>query len=154
MTPDIWTWSWIKPASLIACSYPPNEAALRHLSELGVCTLINLDEVRHDPATLDSIGLAEVHIPIPDFTAPTSAQIDYLVEAVREAQPMIAVHCRAGLGRTGTMLACLLVADGLTADEAIAQIRMQRPGSIETPAQEAAARTFAERTKQQSKANT
>jgi len=49
----------------------------------------------------------------------------------------VAVHCGAGLGRTGTVLACYLVSKGATADAALASVRSRRPGSIETPGQEA-----------------
>jgi len=45
-------------------------------------------------------------------------------------------HCAAGLGRTGTVVAKLLTDSfGLTADEAITQVRQARPGTIETAAQ-------------------
>jgi atypical dual specificity phosphatase len=54
----------------------------------------------------------------------------------------VAVHCGAGLGRTGTLVACYLVAGGLSAEDAIAKVRRLRPGSIETAEQEAAVRTF------------
>ena len=64
-------------------------------------------------------------------------------EAVNAGQA-VAVHCGAGLGRTGTLVACYLVAGGLSAEEAIAKVRRLRPGSIETLEQEAAVRTFEE----------
>ncbi|MHC4885453.1 MAG: phosphatase domain-containing protein, partial [Planctomycetota bacterium] len=44
-------------------------------------------------------------------------------------------HCGTGIGRTGTMLACYLVAQGRSADAAIRELRRSRPGSIETRAQ-------------------
>jgi atypical dual specificity phosphatase len=53
------------------------------------------------------------------------------------------VHCAGGLGRTGTVLAAYLVHRGRSAEEAIAEIRRQRPGSVETPAQADAVRQFA-----------
>jgi protein-tyrosine phosphatase len=48
------------------------------------------------------------------------------------------------LGRTGTVLACYLVRRGLSADEALARVRAARPGAVETRAQEAAVRTYAQ----------
>lgn len=60
----------------------------------------------------------------------------------------VAVHCALGFGRTGTMLACYLVKErGLTAGDAIAEIRRLRPGSIETYEQEKAVFQFYQRTK-------
>ena len=53
------------------------------------------------------------------------------------------MHCAMGRGRTGTMLACYLVAkEGYSGDEAIDEIRRRRRGSIETRRQEAAVREF------------
>jgi atypical dual specificity phosphatase len=54
----------------------------------------------------------------------------------------VAVHCGAGLGRTGTILACYLVSQGSTAKEATQQVRTKRPGSIETLAQEAVVEAY------------
>jgi len=45
------------------------------------------------------------------------------------------VHCLAGLGRTGTVAACLLVTRGRTAGESIAAVRAVRPGSVQSQAQ-------------------
>ena len=48
----------------------------------------------------------------------------------------VLIHCKGGLGRTGTFVAGLLVENGVDPDMAIATIRKVRPGAIETPVQE------------------
>jgi len=55
----------------------------------------------------------------------------------------VAVHCRFGLGRVGTMLACYLVkTTNCSAAEAISIVRRKRPGSIETRGQEKLVQEF------------
>jgi atypical dual specificity phosphatase len=50
------------------------------------------------------------------------------------------VHCQAGIGRTGTMLAAYLIGTGMSAEEAIAIVRRRNPHSVESDDQ----RTFLE----------
>lgn len=138
--------TWLDEGRLAACRYPRGEAALGELSRRGVTVLINLHERRHPTAALARYGLAEVHLPVADFTPPTPEQLRRGVVAVERALASgrrVAVHCGAGLGRTGTLLACILVGRGFGPDEAIARVRRSRPGSVETPAQEAAIAAFA-----------
>jgi atypical dual specificity phosphatase len=71
-----------------------------------------------------------------------------LARARLAAEQSVVVHCGAGLGRTGTLLACYLVSTGLRPDQAIARVRCVRPGSVETRAQEAAVEAFGQRARQ------
>jgi len=142
------SFNWLdEAAGLAACRYPRDERALHALAERGVGVLINLHVRPHAAEVLDRHGLREVHLPVPDFHPPTPEQLEAGLAAIEQAQAAgqrVAVHCGAGLGRTGTLLACYLVRrDGLAPEAAIARVRAARPGSIETPQQVAAIVAFA-----------
>ena len=140
--------TWVAPG-LVGCAYPRTDRALAALSASGVRLLVNLHERPHDPARLARHDLREVHLPVRDFAAPSTEQIERSLDAVLEtlaAGEAAAVHCGGGLGRTGTVLACYLASsDGIGAEEAIQRVRAMRPGSVETPAQLAAIHTWTER---------
>ena len=139
---------WVA-SGVLGCAYPSTERALAALSESGVRLLVNLHERPHDPARLAHHGLREVHLPVKDFAAPSSCQIERGVGSILRTVAVgeaAAVHCGGGLGRTGTLLACYLASsEGIGAEEAIRRVRALRPGSVETPAQLAAIRAWAER---------
>jgi atypical dual specificity phosphatase len=55
------------------------------------------------------------------------------------------VHCAAGIGRTGTILASYLVKyQKMSAKEAIGKVREERPGSIQSESQEIAVSVYEE----------
>jgi atypical dual specificity phosphatase len=138
--------TWIEDHRVAACGYPRREGELRALAAAGVALIVNLHQRAHPRDMLTRLDMRELHLPVPDFTAPSQEQLARGVQVMRETVnggAAVAVHCGAGLGRTGTLVACYLVAGGLSAEEAIAKVRRLRPGSIETPEQEAAVRTFA-----------
>lgn len=138
--------TWLDDAPVGACKYPRGAKSLQDLVDHGVTVLVNLHERPHPAATLARFGLTEIHLPVPDFTPPTPAQLAQGVTAIEQVVRdgrRVAVHCGAGLGRTGTLLACYLVKRGLAPDDAIAHIRALRPGSVETSGQAAAVRQYA-----------
>lgn len=124
----------------------PLETDLAFLVEQDIALLVSLTVAPVDPVELDAFGLEGMHLPIEDFHAPTFDQQAALVTAVSARQAAgerVGVHCTAGYGRTGTMLATWFVAKGMDAETAMAEIRRLRPGSIETTEQEQAVRDFA-----------
>jgi atypical dual specificity phosphatase len=119
---------------------------LAKLAAQGIGVVVNLHERAHAPEQLAAHGLTELHLPVPDVAPPSMIQLAAGVEGIRAALAAgqgVAVHCAAGLGRTGTLLACYLVSTGMDAASAIAWVRDMRPGSVETRAQEAAVEAFA-----------
>ena len=87
-----------------------------------------------------------LHLPVDDFHAPTTQQmleaLAFLDEARATSTP-VAVHCLAGQGRTGTVLAAYLIRGGLSAEQAIAEVRAICPGAIEASPQTAALEAWA-----------
>ena len=84
-------------------------------------------------------GLRHLRYHVPDMATPEAADVrDFVAEAAHELEHggRLAVHCLGGIGRTGTMVACYLVSTGSSADDAIAEVRRRRPGSVQTRGQE------------------
>ncbi len=94
-------------------------------------------------------GIDVVHFPIPDLCAPPPDAMErfgVLVSGILDsvsAGKTVVIHCRGGIGRTGTVAACCLVALGHGPAEAIERVRAVRPGSVEMPEQEGWVAEFA-----------
>jgi len=65
----------------------------------------------------------------------TQRTVTYILDRARAGEN-VAIHCRGGLGRTGLIAACCLVALGQGARESMARVRKARANAVETPEQE------------------
>lgn len=135
---------WIVKGQVGAMSMPwPDEA--QELRQLGITAVLSL--AQGAPSNFEQAGIEHLVLPIRDFHPPSPAQLEAAVEFVELAVGSggaCAVHCQAGLGRTGTVIAAWLVRRGRTPREAIAEVRRVRPGSVETRAQEESVAAYAE----------
>ena len=117
------------------------QSDLNSLRERGIGVVISLTESPLQADLVEARGMAYFHLPVPDMHPPVLqdiiAFIQYVEQSVAEGRPVL-VHCSAGLGRTGTMLASYLVYKGSNTVDALAHIRAMRPGSVEPPDQELA----------------
>src|SRR5262249_2427084 len=138
--------SWIDKPKLGALARPSSLEEMQWLRQQGIQVLVSLTEDRPRRGRTREAGGRGVSRALADMEAPTQEQLDRAVSAIRKAldrDMAVAVHCGAGLGRTGVVLAAYLVNTGLTATKAIARVRQLRPHSIETPDQAEAIELYA-----------
>ncbi len=127
---------------------------LAALKRAGVARLILLVEdeelARWSDAELveraAGFGLEIERHPMPDGAPPAStAEMDEILRSVADGRESadVAVACMGGVGRTGTVAACALIAAGWEADAAIARVReLRHPMAVETEAQERFVQTY------------
>ena len=130
--------SWLIENKLAGSGIPTSINEVEWVIEQGVKSIVT---VREEP--LDGIWVKNVNylhvlsndMGVPEFNDLVYA-VDFIHRRVTNNEPVL-VHCLAGLGRTGTLLACYLIKyQKMSANEATEKVREERPGSIQSYPQE------------------
>ncbi|CAN5494381.1 hypothetical protein BH23CHL4_BH23CHL4_02330 [soil metagenome] len=144
---------WLIPGVLAGSSRPGANGGelqedLAFLRAQGVDAILTLTETPLDEWVLTEQQFTWQHIPIDDMTAPRPQQFMEALQFIDEQQAAgrtTVVHCLAGQGRAGSMLAAWMIRSGSSARDALAELRVVCPGAVENDDQETALDHFARR---------
>ncbi|XP_031846821.1 cell division cycle protein 14 isoform X4 [Nomia melanderi] len=136
--------NWIVPGKFIAfCGpyakskiengYPLHapESYFTYFRRNNVSTIIRLNKKIYDASSFTDAGFEHKDLFFVDGSTPTDSIMRQFLKIAENASGAVAVHCKAGLGRTGSLIGCYIMKHyHLTAHETIAWIRICRPGSV------------------------
>ena len=130
--------SWLIETKLAGSGIPTSINEVQWVIEQGVKSIVTVREERLDDEWVKEVKYLHItsnDMGVPEFVDLGSA-VDFIHRRITNNEPVM-VHCLAGMGRTGTLLACYLVKyQKMSADDAIRKVREETPGTIQSYPQE------------------
>ena len=130
--------SWLIENKLAGSGIPTSIDEVQWVIKQGVKSIVTIREESLDESWIKDVNYLHVlsnDMGIPEFNDLIYA-VDFIHRKITNNEPVL-VHCLAGLGRTGTLLACYLIKyQKMSANEATEKVREERPGSIQSYPQE------------------
>ena len=130
--------SWVIENKLAGSGIQTSIDEVQWIIKQGVKSIVTIREEPLADNWIKDVNYLHVmsnDMAVPEFNDLTHA-VDFIHRRIINKEPVL-VHCLAGMGRTGVVLACYLVKyQNMSADEATQKIREQRPGSIQSYPQE------------------
>ena len=126
---------WVERGKLAASGYPASRSQVAWLQRAGVRSILTLTERPLPDAYVAGLNLETHHVAMEDHRPPSQESlrraVDYIERQTAAGRPVL-VHCLAGKGRTMCAIgAYLMETRGVTADQAIAELRSIRAGAVE-----------------------
>jgi len=138
--------SWLIENKLAGSAIPTSRDEIKWLQEQGVKSIVTIREEPLDENWVEKMKYLHINsndMGVPEFDDLIKS-VDFINQRITNNESVM-VHCLAGLGRTGTVLACYLIKyEKISADDAIVRVRKQRPGSIQSFSQEEIIHRFEE----------
>ncbi|KAL4446513.1 hypothetical protein ABPG74_001254 [Tetrahymena malaccensis] len=112
------------------------DQSINIFKQMGVKLVIRLNKSSYSPQLYERNGIKHVDLIFPDGTSPSEEIMYKFLQLVESVDGMVAIHCKAGRGRTGTLIGCYAIKHyHFPAKDFIGYIRIMRPGSIHGPQQ-------------------
>jgi atypical dual specificity phosphatase len=139
---------WVEKGKLAGSGYPASRSQVQWLAKSGIDSILTLTVDPLPPEFTKGFEVVQGHVPMKDHQPPDLEALSKAVEFIEGQAGVgrtVLVHCLAGEGRTGCVLAAYLIKTrGIGADEAMSEIRKSKPEFVERR-QELAVREFAAR---------